>query len=275
MITSPKTSAAIAARWGYRSPEQRWQLKVDEVIQFISRIGWATVEMVNFHLNQSKRDWVAKMVREKWLISKLAIIDNRPATILVLTYKAQRTIKLLYPFIGRRIDREASRQSRHDFIATWAALWLLKTRHDFKIEQGKLEIWADRVMRGFIHDEATRPDVSIMLDGEVLLNIEIERTRKSSALENYQFFKKLLYFQKNEIETFVIFEDRMLARRFVEEMQRAKHFGLTPWFREDKSKSWRTLNNCHREIFDLKIMIGIWDYPKKNVSEIFYSDAYF
>lgn len=275
-LTIPlKTSAAIAARWGHRTPEQRWQLKVNEVIQFVARLGWATVEMVNFHLNQSKRDWVAKMVSEKWLISKLAIIDDRPATILVLTYKAHRTIKELYPFIGRRIDREASRQSRHDFIATWAALWLLKTRHDFKVEQGKLEIWSDRVMRGFIHDEATRPDISIILDEEVLLNIEIERTRKSSAQENYQFFKKLRYFQENEIETFVIFENRPLASRFVEEMQRAKHFGLTPWFRADKSKQWCELKNNEREIFDLKIMLGIWDYDKKNVSEVFYSDGYF
>jgi len=272
---SLRTSAAIAARWGYRTPELRWQLKVDSIIQFVARLGWATVEMVNFHLDQSKRDWVAKMVREKWLISRPAIIGERRATILVLTHKAQRTIKEYYPFIGRRIDREASRQSHHDFIASWAALWLLKTRHDFKTQQGKLEIWTDRVMRGFIYNEITRPDISIMLDGQVLLNIEVERTRKSSAQERYQFFKKLEYFQDNDIEIFVIFESRMLASHFVDEMQCAKHFGLTPWFRDSKTKKWHELKNHERDIFNPRIMIGIWDCDKKIVSEVFYSDAYF
>ncbi|WP_296002249.1 hypothetical protein [Rugamonas sp.] len=274
-IKQPRTAAAIAARWGLGTPEQRWQLKINSVIQFVARLGWATVEMVNYHLDQSKRDWVAQMVHEKWFISKLAIIDDRPATILVLTHKAQRTVKQVYPFIGRRIDREASRQSRHDFIASWAALWLLKNRHDLKIRQSKLEIWTDRVMRGFIYDEYTRPDISIMSDDNVLLNIEVERTRKSSAQENYQFFKKLEYFERNGIENFLVFESRKLAARFSEEMQRAKHFGLTPWFRDVNSKRWCELRNHEREIFDLKIVISIWDYDKKIITDIFYSDAYF
>jgi len=275
LITAQKTSAAIVALWGPGTAEQRWQSKVNSIIQFVARLGWATVEMVNFHLGQSKRDWVAKMSREKWLISKIAIIDDRPATILVLTHKAHRVVKKIYPYIGRRIEKEASRQSRHDFVASHVALWLLRTRHDLKMEKNRLEVWADRVMRGFLFNEETRPDISIMRDGDVLINIEVERSRKSSAQERYQFFKKLEYFQCNEVETFVIFESRSLASLFVEEMQRAKHFGLTPWIKSRETKTWLELKNHDREIFDPKIILGIWDNKEKTVSEVFYSDPYF
>ena len=272
-IKKPRTAAAIATRWGIRTPEQRWYIKVTSIINFVALLGWATVEMVNYYLDQSKRDWPAKMVQEKWLISKLALIDGRPATILVLTHKAQRAVRESHPSIGRRIDKEASRQSRHDFIASWVALWLLKTRQDLKIEQGKITIWADRVLRGFMQDESTRPDISMMIDGEVLLNIEVERTRKTNALENYQFFKKLEHFKNDGIETFIVFERRAQALKFIEELQRAKHYGLTPWFRNAESRKWYEVKNHEREIFHLEIFIGVWNYDKKIIDEIFFASG--
>jgi hypothetical protein len=275
LTTTSRTAAAVVALWGPGTPEERWQSKVNSIIQFVARLGWATVEMVNFHLGQSKRDWGAKMVREKWLISKIAIIDDRPATILVLTYKAHCAVRKIYSYIGRRIEKEASRQSRHDFIASHVALWLLRTRHDLKMEPSGLEIWADRVMRGFLFNEETRPDISIMRDGEVFLNIEVERSRKYSSQEIYQFFKKLEFFQSNDVETLVVFESQTLASRFVEEMQRAKHFGLVPWVRIEKTKTWLELKGHQREIFDPKIIIGIWNNEKKIISDVFYSDQYF
>jgi hypothetical protein len=46
MEKKPKTVAAIEARWGVGTPEERWAEKVTTVVSFIARLGWATVELV-------------------------------------------------------------------------------------------------------------------------------------------------------------------------------------------------------------------------------------
>src|SRR5450830_891003 len=211
MNKKAKTIAAVEARWGAGTPEERWAEKVTTVVSFIARLGWATVELVNFYLDQSKRDWPTKMVTQGWLISKKAIINDKPATILVLTYKAHQLAKNLHPFIGRRIEKEVSRQSGHDFIATWVTLKALKARYGLNKVKERYTIWADRVMRGFFDNEFARPDISIYEQDIPKINIEVERTRKRTEFEKYQFLKKLKNYSEKGIKTIVVFESREKA----------------------------------------------------------------
>lgn len=270
MEKKPKTAAAIEARWGVGTPEERWAEKVRMVVSFIARLGWATVELVNFYLEQSKRDWPKKMVNQGWLISKKAIINDKPATILVLTYKAHKLAKGLHPFLGRRIEKEVSRQSGHDFIATWVTLKALKARFGLAKVKERYTIWADRVMRGFLDNEFARPDISIYEQSAPKLNIEVERTRKRTEFEKYQFLKKLVNYDERGIKTIVVFESREKAVRFAKEVQDAA-MGVTPWIYSNAWNKW-VLNKGDIEIFDVRLLILIWDYDEKVITEAFISE---
>jgi hypothetical protein len=270
MEKKPKTIAAIEARWGVGTPEERWAEKVTTVVSFIARLGWATVELVNFYLEQSKRDWPTKMVDQGWLISKKAIINDKPATILVLTYKAHQLAKNQHPFIGRRIEKEVSRQSGHDFIATWVTLKALKARYGLTKVKERYTIWADRVMRGFLDNEFARPDISIYEQDMPKINIEVERTRKRTDFEKYQFLKKLKNYSEKGIKTIVVFESREKAVRFAREVQDAA-MGVTPWIYSNAWNKW-ILSKDDVEIFNVRVLILIWDYDQKSITEAFMSE---
>lgn len=270
MEKKQRTIAATEARFGVGTPEERWTKKIMEVVSFIARLGWATVELVNFYLDQSKRDWPTKMVNQGWLISKKAIINDKPATILVLTYKAHQLAKGLHTFIGRRIEKEVSRQSGHDFIATWVTLTALRARFGLTKVKERYTIWADRVMRGFLDNEFARPDISIYEQDIPKLNIEVERTRKRTEFEKYQFLKKLKSYSEKGIKTIVVFESREKAVRFTREVQDAA-MGVTPWIYSNAWNKW-IMSKDDIEVFNVRVLILIWDYDKKIITEAFISE---
>jgi superfamily II DNA helicase RecQ len=187
-----------------------------------------------------------------------------------LTYKAHQLAKNQHPFIGRRIEKEVSRQSGHDFIATWVTLKALKARYGLAKVKECYTIWADRVMRGFLDNEFARPDISIYEQDTPKINIEVERTRKRTDFEKYQFLKKLKNYGENGIKTIVVFESREKAVRFAREVQDAA-MGVTPWI---YSNAWNKLilSKEDMEVFNVRVLILIWDYDKKSITEAFMSE---
>ena len=268
--TPLKTAAAIIERWGYLTPEQRWEDKKQSIVLFIARLGWSTVEMTNYFLFQSKRDWVTKMINENLLVSKVIVIDEHPAYILVLTRKGQILAKSLDGRIGRRINKEVTRQARHDLIAGWVATWFLNSRHDFKIERAYVEMWSDRILRRLYPKDKGWPDIAMQAHGDIMLHIEIERTRKTKPEEHYHFLKKLERYQQNGIETIVVFEKLTQANLFVDDLNRAEHFGVNSWIENADTKKWYELKRGDREIIELQLMIGIWDHQSKKMINVIY-----
>jgi hypothetical protein len=267
---SHKTATAIETLWGKGSPEERWQRKIEIIILLIARLGWASVELVNYYLQQVKRDWPKCSVDQGWLISKKGIIDDKVATILVLTHKAQSTARKLDNRLGKRIDKEISRQSRHDLVAAWSAIWFINNCYQFKFGRDQLEIWADRILRGFIHDEQNRPDISINYGETTLLNVEVERTRKTNDEEHYFFLKKLQNYRNNDIDTIIVFERISQAEKFIDQLKLAENFGINSWRRNSHTNKNYEVKNDDREIILLSLMIGIWNHQNKNFDQFIF-----
>ena len=155
-----QTKSARMARWGSKSPADRWVEKRDKIILFIGRVGWSTEELTNYYLGQTRREWVKKLTDEGWAYRQKTIIGdktvsrNQPigsvATIILLTEKGQKQARKLDARIGKRISQPNQQQTRHDLIALWVAVYVVRERTDFYIYRDGIEIWSDQVMRGFL-----------------------------------------------------------------------------------------------------------------------------
>ena len=271
-----KIRAAHEKLWGPATPGERWNQHCDKLILFVARLGWATVELANSYLQRTKRDWSTRAIDENLLISKKAIVDDKIAHILVLTHKAQARARSLDEMVGRRINRENSHQARHDLIAAWVGVSMVNNCLQQKFAKDLIEIWADRPLRSIISDETVRPDISIVHRGKVLLNIEIERTRKTKPAEHFFFMKKLQDYQQKGIDVLVIFERTSQAEKFIDQLKLAEHFGLNRWITEPHTKKKIELCSTDREIFFLAPMIGVWDHQSKRMCQIkFYNHDQF
>jgi hypothetical protein len=265
---SAKTQAAVAALWGHNSIEDRWQEKIDDVILHVARIGWSTVQLTNYFLCQVKRDWPTKMIDQGWLISKIIAVNGKAMTVLVLTYKAHLRAKVLENQLGRRIDKEVARQARHDLIAPWVSLWIVKNHPSFREKFFDLKLWSERVLKTIDRNASGWPDIAIEYKGDRIFHVEIERTRKTKAMEFFFFLKKLERYQNEEIETLVVFESRSQADKFHDQLKLAENFGVSAWKKNPYSEKYTESDYEDRQIFYLSLSIGVWDHGSKQISEV-------
>jgi|GEM_PF-3459985 len=283
--TRYQTEAARKARWP-GSEQERWAEKRDKIILFIARIGWGTVELTNYFLRQSSRDWVKRMTDEGWLFLEKAIIgdktvsrnkpNGRVATIVLLSEKGQKHARHFDPRVGKRISRANQQQARHDLIALWSAVYVTREKTDLLIHGESLQIWSDQVMRGFIKDARKRPDITIFSDGTdhkyaddpvALFNIEVERRQKKPGLPEYEFLSKLEKYCQEEIETLIVVETESRVKSLADLFFKAEKIGLHEYYQNAYTGKWWPQPEGHLEKFKVSVMIGIWDHATKKFTD--------
>ena len=249
--------------------EERWQGKVDNIILLIARLGWSTVQQVNYFLCQSKRDWPGKMVSQGWILSKIIAVDGKAMNILVLSYKGHKRAKSKDENLGKRIDKEASRQVRHDFIAAWCALHVIRKNHSLNSNRFDLKIWTERLLKETEPNSSGWPDICVSHQDRKLFHIEVERTRKTKPVEHFLFLKKLEGYERQNIKTIVVFEMFSQAQKFVDQLKVAANFGIEQWARDIYTKEYKRVSGVDREIFKLNLTIMIWDHKLREISRTF------
>jgi hypothetical protein len=282
-----QTKSAREARWGNKSPADRWVEKRDKIILFIGRVGWSTEELTNYYLGQTRREWVKKLTDEGWAYRQKTIIGdktvsrNQPigsvATIILLTEKGQKQARKLDARIGKRISQANQQQTRHDLIAMWVAVYVVKERTDYYIYRDGIEIWSDQVMRGFQKSEKNRPDISILFtdhdvedaQSTVLLNIEVERRAKKTGYAQYEFLSKLENYRINEIETLIVTESVSKVKSLAEFFWQSQTIGVQQYFYNEHNKKWWPMADGINEKFIVSAMIGVWDQASKRFTTAF------
>lgn len=287
LATFYQTAAARQARWP-GSKAERWGKKRDRIILFIARIGWGTVELTNYFLRQSSRNWVKRMHEEGWLFLEKVIIGdktvsrNKPngkvASIILLSEQGQKHARGLDPRIGKRISRSNQQQSRHDLIAAWSAIFLINERSDLAFRSRKhLEIWSDQVLRGF-KNEQNRPDISIIYNQENVdtpeiqipqINIEVERRQKKIGWPEYEFLMKLENYRLDDVETLIVVETEARAKSLAELFFRSEKIGIQEYFFNDCNKKWWPKPVGFLKKFIVSAKIGVWDHSQKTFTDAF------
>jgi hypothetical protein len=290
-MTSAKqmqTTAARLIRWP-GTPELRRKTKTEKIVLYIARLGWATTSLVNYYMSQSSQAW-PKQLEDQGLLYRQKIIigsqtksrtkaNGRIATILLLTDAGQRLARKLDSRLEKRIAMPSLNQARHDLIAFWAATHAVKERWDCMLVADKLQIWSDQVMRTFIHDSDIRPDASVYRSKdseegekfEVILNIEVERSKKKSGLEEYKFMKKMKRYSNDSArETLVVCETEGRAKAIVELLERAEIQGIKDYYYNESAQTWWPRDFDDPIRFRCRAIVVLWNMENHEMTLVKY-----
>lgn len=284
-----RTVKARTARWE-GTVESRWENRRDKIILFIAKLGWSTRELTNFSLGLTGQTWPKKMEEQGFVYRQKIILADATisrksstgavTTILLLSDAGHKRAQLLDGKFGKRVGRPSLPQARHDLISFWAAVFCMRERTDLMQRQDSLSIWSDQVLRGLNKyafrgryiDAEFRPDATIICSKtyEPIINVEVERSRKKSGLEEYIFLRKLEAYAKDEgLETLIVTESKARTENILSLIANAKNQGIPAYYFNPTAKTWLPVKDGI-EKFKTRVTVGQWDHEKKAFLEAFY-----